>query len=71
MTPMIKTQIYFPEADLAELHRVAEKNGKSVGEQVRQAVRRTWLQPKLDGPVALWSGKAPPAIAHDSINDRP
>jgi hypothetical protein len=71
MTPVIKTQVYFPETDLEALHRAAKKAGKSVAEMIREAVRRTWLRPKPDGPVALWDGKAPPAVDHDSIYDEP
>lgn len=64
MTPMIKTQVYFPEQDLAALHRAARKAGKSVAEMVREAVRRTWLLPEVDGPIALWPGKLPrPAVS--------
>lgn len=71
LTPMKKTQIYFTEPDLEALHRAAKKAGKSVAEMVREAVRRTWLRPAPDGPVALWDGKARPAIDHDSIYDEP
>ncbi|MFY9341995.1 MAG: CopG family transcriptional regulator [Planctomycetota bacterium] len=66
---MRKTQIYFPEPDLVALHRAAKKLGKSVAELVREAVRRTWLKPEPTGPIALWDGKARPAIDHDSIYD--
>lgn len=66
---MIRTQVYFPEHDLAELRRVAKKAGKSVAEMVREAVQRTWLQAVASGPVALWHGKARPAVDHDSIYD--
>ena len=71
MTPVIKTQIYFPEPDLAALHKAAKKAGKSVAEMVREAVRRTWLREPPQGPVALWDGKTRPAIDHDSIYDEP
>lgn len=69
---MIKTQIYFPEKELQALHRVARSAGRSVAEMVREAVRRIWLQPKPEGPVALWSGKPRRTAAdHDSIYDKP
>ena len=71
VTPVIKTQIYFPEPDLAALHKAAKKAGKSVAEMVREAVRRTWLCAAPEGPVALWDGKTRPAIDHDSIYDEP
>ena len=68
---MIKTQIYFPERDLAALYKAAKKAGKSVAEMVREAVRRTWLREAPAGPVALWDGRTRPAIDHDSIYDDP
>lgn len=71
MTPMIKTQVYFPDPDLEALHRAARKAGKSVAEMIREAVRRTWLQQPPEGPVALWDGRARPSIDHDSIYDEP
>jgi len=69
MTPMIKTQVYFAEPDLEALHRAARRNGKSVAEMIREAVRRTWLQAPPSGPVALWDGPTRPAVDHDSIYD--
>jgi hypothetical protein len=72
MTPMIKTQIYFPERELRALHRLARSAGKSVAEMVREAVRRIWLREKPKGPIALWDGKPRHTAAdHDSIYDRP
>ncbi len=71
VTPVIKSQIYFPERDLAALHKAAKKAGKSVAEMVREAVRRTWLHELPEEPVALWDGKTRPAVDHDSIYDEP
>jgi hypothetical protein len=71
VTPVIKTQIYFPEHDLDALHEAARKAGKSVAEMVREAVRRTWLQAPPAGPIALWDGNARPAVDHDWIYDQP
>lgn len=71
MTPVIKTQVYFPEPDLDALHRAAKKAKKSVAELIREAVRRTWLQQPAEGPVALWDGPARPSVDHDSIYDQP
>jgi hypothetical protein len=68
---MIKTQVYFPEPDLRALHRAAKKAKKSVAEMIREAVRRTWLQPEPTGPVALWEGSIRPSVDHDSIYDKP
>lgn len=70
MTPMVKTQVYLPEEDLAALHRMAERTGKSVAELVREAVRRVWLRPEAKGPVALWDGEPRRAsVDHDSVYD--
>lgn len=71
VTPVKKTQVYFPERDLAALHKAAKRAGKSVAEMVREAVRRTWLCDVPEGPVALWDGKTRPAVDHDSIYDEP
>ena len=72
MTPMTKTQVYLREEELAALHGVAERSGKSVAELVREAIRQVWLRPKHQGPVALWDGEPRRAAAeHDSIYDEP
>jgi hypothetical protein len=68
MTPVIKTQIYFPESDLKALRLAAKKAQRSVAELVREAVRRIWLQPEPEGPVALWDGEPKRrSEEHDSI----
>lgn len=70
MTPMVKTQVYLPEEELAALHRMARRTGKSVAELVREAVRRVWLRPEGKGPVALWDGEPRrTSVDHDSIYD--
>lgn len=56
MTPMVKTQVYLRREDLAALHDVAERSGRSVADLVREAIRRVWLLPESEGPVALWDG---------------
>lgn len=72
MTPVTKTQIYFPEEDLAALHRTAKRTGKSVAALVREAVQRVWLRPESNGPVALWDGEPTrSSVEHDSIYDEP
>ncbi len=71
MTPvMVKTQIYFEEAELASLHAAARRSDRSVADLVREAVRRTWLRPESQGPVALWTEESRhTALDHDSIYD--
>jgi hypothetical protein len=72
MTPMTKTQVYFPESDLAALHKVARRTKRPVAALIREAVERVWLQAETDGPVALWRGTVNRAsVDHDSIYDAP
>jgi len=72
LTHMIKTQVYLREEELAALHEAAERSGRSVAELVREAVRKVWLRPEADGPVALWDGKPRrTSVEHDSIYDEP
>lgn len=72
MTPMIKTQVYLRDEELAALHSAARRTGRSMADLVRDAVRQVWLRPASDGPVALWDGEARRAsIDHDSIYDEP
>jgi len=70
MTHMIKTQVYLPEEELEALRRAARRSGRSVADLVREAIRRVWLRPSSDGPVALWGG-APSrtSVEHDVIYD--
>ncbi len=69
---MTKTQVYLPEADLRALHRLAAKRRKSVAALIRDAVKRTYLEPTVGGPVALFRGKAKRVSTdHDAIYDAP
>jgi hypothetical protein len=72
LPPMTKTQVYFAEADLEALHRVARRAKRPVAALVREAVREVWLRPSSDGPVGLWRGPIGRTSAdHDSIYDEP
>jgi hypothetical protein len=72
MTPMTKTQVYFPESDLSALHKVARRTKRPVAALIREAVQRVWLQTEAEGPVALWSGTVGrTSVDHDSIYDVP
>lgn len=78
MTPMsmIKTQIYFPPAELKALHRLAKETGRAVADLVREAVRTRWLSGRAGGgdagPVALWTGPfAGSSADHESAFDEP
>jgi hypothetical protein len=69
---MVKTQVYLRKEELAALHDVADRTGRSVADLVREAVRRTWLRDAASGPVALWSGQPRvSSVDHDSIYDEP
>lgn len=70
MTPMTKTQVYLREEELAALHVAARQTGRSMADLVREAVRRVWLRPGNDGPVALWDGDPRrSSVEHDTIYD--
>lgn len=72
MTPMTKTQVYLREEELDALHRVAERSGRSVADLIREAIRRAWLRPEAQGPVALWDGMpVHTSVEHDRIYDVP
>ena len=52
------------------LRRVARRSGQSVADLVRKAIRRVWLRPPTDGPVALSDSVAARiSVAHDVIYD--
>lgn len=72
MTPMAKTQVYLRSEELDALHGVAERSGRSVADLVREAIRRVWLRPEAQGPVALWDGMpSHTSVDHDHIYDEP
>ncbi len=71
MIAMIKTQIYLPQEDLEALQRTAKRSGRSIADLVREAIRRVWLRPTADGPVALWDGTPTrTSIEHDVVYDK-
>ena len=72
MTPMVKTQVYLPKAELNALHRVAKAKKRPVAELVREAIREKYLRAELSGPVAIWDGPiAGSSSDHDSAFDEP
>ena len=72
LTHMTKTQVYLRDEELAALHQVAERSGRSVADLVREAIRKVWLRPEAVGPVGLWDGEPRrTSIDHDSIYDEP
>jgi hypothetical protein len=67
---MRKTQVYLPEEDLRELHRIARKRGRAVADLVREAIQIAWLKPRPRGPVDLWTGELHGTSAdHDAAFD--
>ena len=67
---MVKTQIYLPSEDLEAPCKTAQSTGRSVSDLVREAIKRVWIRPAPDGPVALWDGvPSRTAVEHDSIYD--
>jgi hypothetical protein len=69
---MVKTQVYLRSEELAALHGVAKRSGRSVADLIRDAVRRVWLRPEPDGPVAIWDGEPRlTSVDHDRIYDEP
>jgi hypothetical protein len=72
MTPMPKIQVYLREQELAALHEVASRSGKTVSTLVREAVREVWLRPISAGPVNLWDREPRRTAAeHDTLYDEP
>jgi hypothetical protein len=69
---MVKTQVYLRSEELDALHEMAARSDRSVADLVREAIRRVWLRPGGEGPVALWDGEpARTSVDHDSIYDQP
>lgn len=70
MTPMVKTQVYLRPEELEALHQAADRAHRSVADLIREAIRRVWLRPTNQGPVALWDGTPQhTSVDHDSIYD--
>ena len=70
LTPVEKTQVYIPGDELKSLHRVAKQKGRRVAELIREAIRKVWLRPDPEGPVALWDGPFDgSSVDHESAFD--
>ncbi len=66
----VKTQLYLEKADLERLHELSASLGRSVADLMRDAIRRTWLDDTLGGPIGVWDGPCDrPGVDHDSIYD--
>jgi hypothetical protein len=67
---MEKTQIYLRKEELDALRQAAARQGRSVAELVRDAIRKLVLKPSATGPVALWDGEPKrSSVQHDTIYD--
>lgn len=65
---MIKREVHFTIEERKLLEVAARRSGRSTASLIREAVRRVWLRPTTDGPVALWNGPiAHSAMEHDTI----
>ena len=72
VTYMEKTQVYLPKKELQALRKAAARSGRSVAQLVREAIRKSVLQPQVEGPVALWDGQPRrTSLEHDSVHDEP
>ena len=72
MTYMVKTQVYLRDEELEALRALAERSGRSLADLVREAIRRVWLAPDTEGPVALWEGRpTATSVDHDRIYYKP
>jgi hypothetical protein len=66
------TQVYLREEELKAFHKVAKRSGRSLADLIREAIRRVWLRPDGDGPVALWDGTPRrTSVEHDTVHDEP
>lgn len=67
---MIKTQVYLPEEELRQLHRIAKQNKRAVADLVRDAIRKVWLKAPPQGPVGLSHGELRgTSMDHDAAFD--
>ena len=65
---MIKREVYFSTEELKLLETAARRSERSTASLIREAVRRVWLRPAAEGPIALWEGPtAHGAMEHDMI----
>jgi hypothetical protein len=69
---MEKMQVYLRKEELDALRAAARRSGRSVAALVRDAIRKTVLEPEPAGPVAIWDGEIKrSSIDHDIVYDEP
>lgn len=72
VTPITKTQVYLRQEELEALHAAAARSNRSVADLIREAIRRVWLRPEAQPPVAVCDGPvARTSVDHDHIYDEP
>lgn len=72
VTYMEKIQVYLHKEELQAVRKAAARSGRSVAQLVREAIRKSVLQPQAEGPVALWDGQPRrTSLEHDSVHDEP
>ena len=54
---MEKIQVRLRKEEVVALRQAARRSGRSIGELVRDAVRKTIIMPHTRGPVAIWDGE--------------
>ena len=65
---MEKTQVYLRKEELDALRAAAAQSGRSVADLIREAIRKTFLKPSAEGPVAIWDGETQrTSLEHDSV----
>jgi hypothetical protein len=72
VTHMERIQVYLRKEELDALRRAAARSGRSVGELVREAIRKVVLKAQVAGPVAIWDGEPKrTSVEHDGVYDEP
>jgi hypothetical protein len=67
---MEEMQVYLCKEELVELRKIAARSACSVGEVIRDAIRKVVLRPSIQGPVAIWDGEPKrTSVNHDSVHD--
>jgi hypothetical protein len=67
---MEKIQVYLRKEELDALRQAAARSGRSIGQVIREAIRKYVLTPSGQGAVAIWDGEPKrTSIEHDSVYD--
>ncbi len=67
LTDMERTNVYLRKEELDALRKAAARSKCSVASLIRASIRKTVLQTRADGPVAIWHGRPKrTSVDHDS-----